>query len=70
MKCVTQVDVQLRQIAATHEVSVDSFCGLAALGNSPHDQGLAATHIARSEHSRLTAHIVRTAFYVPALIEL
>src|SRR5574337_1906337 len=47
-----------RQVGRAHQVAVDSFGRLAALGDRPDDQGLPALHVARGEDARHVRHPV------------
>src|ERR1022692_538122 len=48
----------LRQLAGAHQVLVDVAGGVAAFGDGPDDQGLAAAHVAGGEDAGDGGHVV------------
>jgi len=60
----------LWQIRRTHEVFIHTAGGLAAFGDGPDNQGLAAAHIACAENPRNAGHVVLICKHVASWVDL
>src|SRR6187399_3053830 len=60
----------LWQIRRTHEVFIHTAGGLAAFGDGPDNQGLAAAHIACAENPRDAGHVILICKHVASWVEL
>src|SRR5262245_37240938 len=67
---VSDTIASLRQIRGTHKVLVDPAGCLAAFGDGPDHEGLAAAHVAGAEDSRDASHVVLVGKHVASWIEL
>src|SRR5438093_12173155 len=59
-----------RQYRLAHQVVVDAPGGVAAFGDRPDDERLAAAHISRREYARDTRHLVAVRLHVAASVQL
>ena len=60
---------RLRQVGGTHEVFVHAAGGLAAFGDGPDNEGLAAAHVARAENSRDAGHGVLVGKHIASWVK-